>query len=135
MYACQASQARATQQVDEEGLNRIVYVVCYGYHRVAILVAQLLKPAISQTTCCHLHRLARKLHLCGGVETAVVALNAIFSGTLLHQYLVLVALRATQLEVAVCHAHIVAAVYAERHQYHRIHSARYGQQYLVLLGE
>ena len=132
VYARQTSQSRATQQIDKESLYRVVYVVCDGDYRVAVLLAQLGKPRVAQAAGCHLHRFARALHLAHGVEAAVVALDAIFACVLLYQYLILVALCSTQREVAVRHAHRVAAIHTERHQHHRIHSTRYGEQNLIL---
>ena len=123
----QASQTRTTQQVYEECLYRIVNVVCNGNNRVAVLLAQLGKPRVTQSACSHLHRLARALHLAHGVEALVITLDAIRSCTLLHQYFILITLLATQAEVAVRNAYVVATIYAQRHQYHRIHTSRYGQ--------
>ena len=98
-----------------------------GNNRVAVLLAELRKPRISQTACGHLHRLARALHLAHGVEALVITLNAILARTLLHQYLILVTLLPTQTEVAVRNAHVVATIHTQRHQHHRIHTSRYGQ--------
>ncbi len=134
-YARQSAQPRAAQHVYEKGLYRVVDMVRDGRHGVAVLAAQLGEPCVTQTPRRHLHRFARALHLAHGVETAVVAHYAVFAGGLLHQYLVLVALRAPQAEVAVGHGHMVAAVDAQRHEHHRIDSARHGEQDLVLLGK
>ena len=112
VYARKTSETCASHQVDEEGLYRVVDVVCYGDGGIVKLLAELGKPGVAQTACSHLHRFARELHLGLGVETSVVALDAIAAGCLLHQYLIFVTLGSTQAEVAVCNAHVVAAVYA-----------------------
>ena len=134
-YSRQAAQSRAAQQIDEEGLDRVVDMVGDGYDRVSVFPAQIVEPCISQPPCRHLHRLARALHLAYGVETFVVAYDAVLAGRLEYHRFVLVTLLPAQLEVAVGHTHVVAAVEAERHEHHRIDASRYREQYLVLTRE
>ena len=133
--ARQAAQPRAAQQVDEEGLNRVVGVVCHGDGRIVVLAAQFVEPGVAQTAGGHLHRFARTLHLGGRVEAAVVAGHAVAGGLVGHEHLVFVALGAAQLEVAVGDPHLVAAADEEREHDHRVDAARDGEQDASARGE
>ena len=110
-YARKAAQPRSTQHIYKKCLDRVINMVGDGDNRVALLLAQLVKPFVAQTAGSHLHRFARASHLSRGVEVAVIALYSIAAGCLLHQNLILVALFATQAEIAVRHTYVVTAVY------------------------
>ena len=114
VYARQASQTRASQQIYEECLYRIVGVVCNGNHIVTLLLAQLVKPLIAQPTRSHLHRVARSLHLASSVKALRVAHNAQLLALPLHHLCILIALFSPQAEVTVSHTHIVAQPYKYR---------------------
>ncbi|CCZ76286.1 unknown [Alistipes finegoldii CAG:68] len=131
--ARQPAQARAAQQVDEERLDRVVGMVGDRHHRVAVFAAQGVEPCVAQPPGGHLHRLARALHFGRRFEAFVVELDAVFPCLFLHQHLILVALRAPQLEIAVRHADPVAAAREERQHDHRVHAARNGQQNAVVV--
>ena len=131
-YARQAAQPRAAQQIDEEGLDRVVGVVRHGHGRVAVRAAQLVEPGVAQAPRRDLHRVARALHFGRGVEPSVVEGHAVACGLLLDEHFVLVALGAAQLEVAVGHARAVSRRGEEPQHDHRVHAARYGEQYAVV---
>ena len=133
--ARQPAQPRTAQQVDEEGLNRVVGMVRHGDGRIVVLTAQLVEPGVAQAAGRHLHRFARTLHLGGRVEAAVVAGDAVAGGLPGYEHLILVAFGAAQLEVAVGDPHLVAAADEEREHDHRIHAARDGQQHASARGK
>ena len=91
-----------------------------GYDGVAMLVAQLTKPGIAQTASSHLHRLTRALHLGSGIETFIEKLNTETLCLVLNKELILVALFATQLEVAVGNTKPISSSSRERHENHRV---------------
>ncbi len=130
--ARQAAQAGAAQQVDEEGLDRVVGVVGHRHRGVALRAAQLVEPGVAQPPRGHLHRLARALHLGRRLEAAVVEGHAPQPRLLLDQQLVLVALGAPQLEVAVGDPHAVARAGEEVEQHHRVDAPRDGEQDAVV---
>ena len=130
--ARQPAQARAAQQIDEESLDRVVGVVGHGDGRVAVFAPQFLEPGVAQAPRRHLHRFARAFHLGLRVEAAVVAHRTQTGRFVGDQHFVFVALGAPQLEVAVRHAHAVAAPGEERQHDHRVHAARDRQQYPVV---
>ena len=100
--------------------------------RVAVFEPQLLEPRVAQAPRRHFHGFARAFHLGERVEAAVVALHAQPGRFFGHQRFVFVAFGAPQLEVAVRHAHPVAAPGEKPQHDHRIHTARYGQQHPVV---
>ena len=131
--ARQPAQPRAAQQVDEERLDRVVGMVGDRHGRVALPAAQGVEPRIAQASCRHFHRLARALHFGRGFEPLVVKLHAVLLRFLFHQHLVLFALGTPQLEIAVRHAHRIAAAGEKRQHDHRIHAPRNGQQDAVVV--
>ena len=132
----QPPQPGSAQQVDEKGFDRVVGMVGDGDGRVAVLAAQGVEPCVAQPPGRHLHRLARALHFGPGLEAPVVERRAVLFGLVFHQHFVLVALCAAQLEVAVGHAHPVAAAGEQREHDHRVHAARDGEQdFVVVRGE
>ena len=101
--------------------------------RIAVFAAQKVEPRVAQPPGRHFHRLARALHFGRGFEPLVVKLHAVLLRFLFHQHLVLFALGTPQLEIAVRHAHRIAAAGEKRQHDHRIHAPRNGQQDAVVV--
>ena len=130
--ARQATQPRTPQQVDKEGLDRVIGMVRHRNGRISLRDAQLLKPGIAQTTSCHLHRLARTLHLGLGIEAAVVVRHTILRRHTRYELLILIALGTAQTEIAMRHTDPIARLDKQRQHDHRIDTARDGQQQPIL---
>ena len=133
--AVEAGEAGATEEVEEEGLDRVVGMVCGGHAAVAVAAAEVGKEGVAQLAGGFLDALAVGGGIVAGVEVGRVERHAQLLGKIGHEALVAVAVAGAQMEVAMGYGEAEAGEVGQTDHAHRIAAATNGQQHLATLGE
>ena len=134
-YATKAVDAGATDEVNEERLDRVVAVVGRGDGGIMVLFGKLQKEAVAQFAGSLLDREVIVGGIAVGVEISHIAADTVCLSQRTHKGLVTVAVARPQMEIAMGDGERYVGRGDEMGQHHRVASATDSQQHLLPRGE